>query len=195
MNVDVGLISKILQDKDFLVVKDRQIRPYYFDREYREQFKFIEKFFMQNGTVPTLRIFKRKFPDAELEEFEGEVGTEEPLEYWCSQVRDKITHNTLVDGVELCLENLDQGNVEEAIRLVKRTIVKIENEYTETSAIDVTTDAEDRKKRYEERKANEGMIGIPTGIDLLDYILKGFQDKQLITLIAQTGVGKCHELA
>ena len=34
------------------------------------------------------------------------------------------------------------------------------------------------------------MLGISTGIDKLDYIIKGLQPKQLITLIARTGLGK-----
>ena len=60
----------------------------------------------------------------------------------------------------------------------------------ETSSIDITQDAENRKLAYLERKNNQGMIGIPMGIDKLDFILKGMQPKQLITLIAKTGVGK-----
>ena len=53
----------------------------------------------------------------------------------------------------------------------------------------MSKDGEDRKRAYEERKKNKGMLGIPMGIDKLDMILKGMQPKQLITLIARTGVG------
>ena len=190
MNIELGLITKILEDKDFQKVKDKQIKAYYLDKEHRKYFTFIEDFFNANGTVPTVRVFESKFPHLKLETYREQIGTEETLDFWCNKLRDKVTHNTIAKGSDYIADHLENGNVEEAIKSLKKTIAKIDNELVETSAIDITNDAEARKKRYEERKMTQGMIGIPTGIHLLDYILKGFQDKQLITLMASTGVGK-----
>ena len=54
MNIELGLITKILEDKDFQKVKDKQIKAYYLDKEHRKYFTFIEDFFNANGTVPTV---------------------------------------------------------------------------------------------------------------------------------------------
>ena len=188
--IEVGLISKLLETKEYDVLKDKQITLQYFEEDYKECMKFIDTFYMQNGTVPTVRIFKSKFPDFEFEEYDNQVGTEEPLGYWCDELRSKKTHNTIVHYLSGVAKDLDDEKVEDAVKKVRKLVNKIETELVETTAIDTTKDANDRKLRYEERKRNQGMIGIETGIRLLDYMMKGLQGKQLITLMAKTGVGK-----
>lgn len=193
--IEVGLISKLLETKEYDVLKDKQITLQYFEEDYKECMKFIDTFYMQNGTVPTVRIFKSKFPDFEFEEYDNQVGTEEPLGYWCDELRSKKTHNTIVHYLSGVAKDLDDEKVEDAVKKVRKLVNKIETELVETTAIDTTKDANDRKLRYEERKRNQGMIGIETGIRLLDYMMKGLQGKQLITLMAKTGVGKANPLS
>ena len=57
MNVEQGLITKILETKDMTLVKDKQIIAHYLSREYRSAFKFIDDFYFKNGRVPTVRVF------------------------------------------------------------------------------------------------------------------------------------------
>ena len=196
MSIDIekGLISKLLECKDILPVKDRQIKYYYFSKQYRDAFKYIDKFYVKNGTTPTVRLFEQKFPNFKLDTYikDGQetIGTEEPIHYWCDKLREKATHNKLCDGIEKVIEHIEAGETDKALALVKSTVIHIENNLVETNAIDITQDAEERKQAYLKRKENQGMIGMPTGIDKLDLMLKGIQPKQLVTLIAKTGVGK-----
>lgn len=196
MNIEIGLITKILETKDMSLVKDKQIKAHYLSKEYRKAFSFIDDFYFNNGTVPTVRVFLKEFPNIELEKTfnaeigEYKVGTEEPLPFWCDKIREKATHNKLCDNLEKMAELLNDSNTNEAYSVMKKTVLHIEDQYVETSAIDITSDAKERKLAYEQRKENKGMLGISTGIDKLDYIIKGLQPKQLITLIARTGLGK-----
>lgn len=196
-DIEVGLISKVLETTDFVTVKDKQIKPYFLtDGLNRKAFKFINDFYLKNGTVPTVRVFKQKFPDFELETyknpqtFEDTIGTEETLVYWCDEVRTKTKHNKICDIVEEMAQNLENLDTEKAYDNMKKGLIYIENDIVETQAIDTTKDGEDRKANYLKRKENKGMIGIPMGIDKLDMLLKGMQKKQLLTLIAKTGLGK-----
>lgn len=196
-NIEVGLISKILETGDFITIKDKQIKPYFItDGDNRKAFKFINDFYLKNGTTPTVRVFQQQFPSFELDTykssqtFEDTIGTEEPLSYWCDEVRTKTKHNKICDIVEEMAQNLEKLDTEKAYENMKKGIIYIENDIVETQAIDITKDAEDRKANYLKRKENKGMIGIPMGIDKLDMILKGMQKKQLITMIAKTGIGK-----
>lgn len=196
-DIEKGFISKILESGDIIAVKDKQIKPYFLtDMDYKKAYKYINDFYLKNGTVPTVRVFKKQFPDLELDTYrhpntyEITTGTEEPLNYWCDEIRLKTKHNKLCEIVENMAESLNKLDTETAFSDLRKGLIYIENDIVETQAIDMTLDAEDRKTNYQKRKDNKGMIGIPTGIPKLDMILKGLQTKQLITMIAKTGVGK-----
>lgn len=193
-DVERGFISKLLQTKDIMSVKDNQIKPYYFTGEGRLAYQFIYDTVLSTGEVPTVRAFQRKFPRYALEvvKVDGEevVGTEENIKYWCDELRLKVKHNTLADLVNNMAEKLQGFETEDAYALLKKQIAYIESEVVESADVDLTKNTEDRKLAYLERKNNKGMRGIPTGFKHLDFILKGLENETLTTLIANTGVGK-----
>lgn len=193
-DVEKSFISKLLQTKDIMSVKDNQIKPSYFSGESRLAYQFIYDTVLSTGEVPSVRAFQRKFPRYELDyvKVNGEkvVGTEEGIKFWCDELRLKVKHNTLADMVNKVAENLQNFNTEEAYSLLKKQIAYIESEVVESSDVDLTKGTEDRIRAYLDRKNNKGMRGIPTGFKHLDYILKGLENETLTTLIAGTGVGK-----
>ena len=193
-SVERGFISKLVESKDFKLLKDQQIQPFFLTGDNRRVFQYIQECFKTTGEVPTPRVIQQKFPSYELEyhNFEGVecVGTDETLAYWCKELRTKAKHNRMADITEAVAEKLDNGDTEEAYSLMKQGVWKIEDEIVESSSIDITKNTDDRKEAYLERKKNKGMMGIPTGITHLDYMIKGLIKETLTTLIATTGVGK-----
>ena len=193
-SIERGFISKLIESKDFKLLKDQQIQPFFLTGDNKRVFLYIQEQFKTTGEVPTPRVLKQKFPSYELEthEIEGStiVGTDETLLYWCKELRTKAKHNRLADITEDVAEKLDNGETEEAYAIMKKGVWKIEDEIVESSSVDITKNTDDRKQAYLERKKNKGMIGISTGIPHLDYILKGLIKETLTTLIAGTGVGK-----
>lgn len=193
-SVERGFISKLIESKDFKLLKDQQIQPFFLTGDNRRVFQYIQECFKTTGEVPTPRVIQQKFPSYELEyhNIEGvnSVGTDETLLYWCKELRTKAKHNRMADITEAVAEKLDNGDTEEAYALMKQGVWKIEDEIIESSSIDITKDTDDRKQAYLERKKNKGMMGIPTGITHLDYMIKGLIKETLTTLIATTGVGK-----
>ena len=193
-SVERGFISKLVESKDFKVLKDQQIKPFFLTGDNRRVFVYIQEMFKTTGEVPTPRVIKRKFPSYELEvhSVDGNevVGTDETLLYWCKELRTKTKHNRMADITEEVAEKLENGETEEAYETMKKGVWKIEDEIVESSSVDITKDTEDRKQLYLERKKNKGMMGIPTGIEHLDHLIKGLIKETLTTVIAQTGVGK-----
>lgn len=193
-SVERGFISKLIESKDFKLLKDQQIQPFFLTGDNRRVFQYIQEVFKTTGEVPTPRVIKQKFPSYELESHNVDgadvVGTDETLLYWCKELRTKAKHNRMADITEEVAEKLDNGETEEAYTLMKQGVWKIEDEIVESSSVDITKNTDDRKQAYLERKKNKGMIGISTGIPHLDYILKGLIKETLTTLIAGTGVGK-----
>lgn len=197
LDIELGFLTKLIETGDYTLVQDKQIKANFFTtKQNKKAFKYIGEYYLKNGELPTSRVFSRQFPDIKLETYihpeslQEVVGTEESLTFWCNEIRQKTTHNTLCDILENSGEKLEDLETEKAYEILKKGIIHIENDIVETSSIDITKDKEQRKLAYLERKNNQGMIGIPMGIDKLDFILKGMQPKQLITLIAKTGVGK-----
>ena len=193
-SVERGFISKLIETKDFKLLKDQQIQPFFLTGDNRRVFQYIQESFKTTGEVPTPRVIQQKFPSYELEQHtvEGDsvVGTDETLLYWCKELRTKAKHNRMADITEEVAEKLDNGETEEAYALLKQGVWKIEDEIVESSSVDITKNTDDRKSAYLERKKNKGMIGISTGIPHLDYILKGLIKETLTTVIAGTSVGK-----
>lgn len=193
-DVERGFISKLLQTRDILPVKDSQIKASYFSGEARLAYQFIYDSVLNTGEVPTVRAFKRRFPyftlDTVVVDGEEVVGTDEGILYWCEELRLKVKHNTLADMVDKVAQHLQDLDTEEAYHTIKKTVAYVENEVVETSAIDLTKDTQSRKQAYLDRKKNKGMRGIPTGFNHLDFLLKGLEKETLTTVIANTGVGK-----
>ncbi len=193
-DVEVGFISKLLQTKDIMTVKDSQIKSHFFTGDSRPAYDYIYNSVMENGEVPSVRAFKQQFPRYKLEttEVEGKVvvGTEENLKYWCAELKRKVKHNYLADSMEKVISDLQDYKTEDAYTLMKKSIAYVESEVTETTDVDITKDTQSRKEHYLEKKKNKGMQGYPTGFNKLDYITKGLKDCTLTTIIANTGIGK-----
>jgi replicative DNA helicase len=189
-DVEKGFITKLLVDKDISFLKDYQIKERFFTGDNRVAFKYILEAIQSTGEVPTVRAFSHRFPSYKLEKIDDEVGTEENLKYWCEELRKKVKQNTMADMIEEVAGKLEDFDSEGAYTLLKKDISYMENEVELTSDVDITKNTEDRKKAYLDRKINKGMRGIPTGLENLDFMMKGLENETLTTLIALSGVGK-----
>lgn len=193
-DVESCFISKLLETKDIMTVKDNQIKPGYFTGDSRSAYQFIYETVLNSGEVPTVRVFERQFPNYKLESHEVDgrsiVGTDENLKFWCDELRRKVKHNSIADLVENVAEKLSTFDTDSAYDEIRKKVAYIESEITETSDVDLTKNTEDRVQVYLNRKIKKGIVGIPTGFAHLDHILKGLEDKTLTTIIAKTGVGK-----
>lgn len=191
-DIEVGFISKYLETKDTLLVKDMQIKRNFFSGDNRLAFDFILNHQKETGEIPSIRVFERRFPHYKLERYTENniVGTEENLQFWCTELRKKVKHNTIVDTLEEVGDLLQDLDTEKAYSLLKKQITFIENEVVKTSDIDITRVGEARKDAYLRKKKSGGMLGYSTGFNNLDYLTKGIKDGTLTTIVANTGVGK-----
>lgn len=190
MNLDNLFISKLLETKDLAMVRENRIDEKFLYGESKSAYRFICDSVLKTGEVPTERAFKSKFPKYELEKFEGKVGTEEGLKYWLEELRNRKRQDSMADSIEKCSDLILEGNVEEALSQISKDITWIKTEVEYTENVGLSDNIEARKKRYLEGKENKGVVGIPTGFPLLDYLLKGFEKESLVTIIGRTGVGK-----
>lgn len=162
-NVECGLISKLLETKDILSIKDAQIKATYFSGEHRRAFQFIYDSVLSDGEVPTVRAFERKFPNYELETVIRDgvevVGTEENIKFWCNELRKKVKHNSLAETMEEVVKHIEDFDTDTAYSLLKKEIAYIESEVEEQTSCDITKNTEDRIEAYKKKKETKGMLG------------------------------------
>lgn len=193
LNREVGLLTELLLTGDMSVVVDNQITSKFFTGSNKGAFQYILEHQSLYGQVPTLEVFKDKCPEAKINLVDGELtSTGESLKFWCDQVRDKLQYNSLVGTIEKALEIMDTGEAtaDSIYKELKRAVIQMENDVIKSDRIKINERTESRWESYKKRQKSGGITGIPSGLDLLDKIMGGFNPGELITFMAYTGRGK-----
>lgn len=172
-------------------VVDNQITSKYLSGRYKKAFKFIQQHQTQYGKVPSIETFKKKFPNIELAQINGEYSTGETMQFWCDQLREKKKHNTIVDALDEVLVKINEDlDTEGAYAILKKLVLQVENELVLSDRIKINEDTHKRKEDYIKRQKSGGMTGIPSFIDEWDKLLGGYNNGELITFMGYTGIGK-----
>lgn len=125
-DIEVGFISKYLETKDTLLVKDMQIKRSFFSGDNKLAFDFILNHQKETGEIPSVRVFERRFPHYKLEKYTNAnvVGTEESLQFWCTELRKKVKHNTIVNTLEEVGDLLQDLDTDKAYSLLKTALYR-----------------------------------------------------------------------
>lgn len=186
MNSEVALISKLIDTGKYEVLVDKQVdKARYFSGRNKKYFKGLQEHFLKYGVVPSHSTFKNMYPS-----FEFEKDLPEPIEYYCDEVRTKLKHNTIVNGIDDIVDKLNDMSTDNAYDKIKSIVNVVENEIILTDSKLINQNTESRLADYYDRAKAGGMTGILSGIDRLDYMLKGYNPGELVTLIGYTSTGK-----
>ena len=187
MNVETALISKVIYEGDYTPVADNQITVKYFNGSNKRAFRFVNDFMLKYGKPPSVQAFKKKMKGYSLVRADA---LDENLQYYCDEVRTKYKHNMIASEAEKVADHIESLETEEAYEIIKSLVMKVENEVILSDRKEVNKDTDKRLASYHERAKAGGMTGIPSGIDRMDYVLKGFNKKELTALLGFTGMGK-----
>lgn len=185
MSVESDFFLKLLDTGDYDIVDREKITPKFFSGSYKVAFRYVQTFNTRYSKVPSKKEFAKKFPQVTLSS-----EAVEPLLYYIDELRNKATHNALVDAMEKAGTCLDKLDTVEAMKSVLTAISTIENDFKNTEVLKYCENAISRWEAYELRRDCGGIVGIATGIDQLDYVLGGIKDTDLTCVIAPTNVGK-----
>jgi hypothetical protein len=194
-NVEQGFITQLLINRDIKEANDKEISPKFFSGKYKQAFKYIAEHCLKYGKVPSMGAFKRRFPSFEFATLEdGTVGTEEDMNYWCDELRQKKKHNTIADATEDILEKVNELDTDGAFKVMKNTVLKVENEIILADRVYINKNTQKRKEDYLKRQRSGGMTGIPTYIQEYDLITGGMNKEELTGTMGFTGIGKTWEI-
>lgn len=183
--VELQLINRILQSRDFSIVTRNGLTENYF-LQFKDEFNFIVEHYKVYGVIPDILTFKYKFKDtpADLEVNEAESYLVDKL----YEAYDFVKFNqTLQDvGKDLSVDSrLAYEKLMSKLPDIRPTVVN--------KCVDITKEGADaRLEKYNERKElpQESAV-IKTGFKELDEIFYGWEPgEELVTIVARSGVGK-----
>lgn len=162
-----------------------------FFASYEDEWKFIERYIERHKRTPSRGAFQTKFPEFLFKNVDD-------VEHFCIEVRKSAATGALTSGIQEIIGNIENGNLEDAIRSMNKialeTESKIAGESDDSDVIDNWKDTYTEVMRRVDRKKQFGQAGIPTGFPTLDERTGGPQPGHLWILAARLGQGKTWSL-
>lgn len=161
MSIENKLLYKILETKDWDTVADKGITSNYFTGANKRAFKWISTFKVSYSSLPELETFKKHFPEISLD-----VEAQEPLSYYCDEVRKKVKQNKLASVLEKSVERINNGEIDECYQDLGKLLLEVNTEFTFSEKVDLGTKPMERFADYEKSKLTGDITGYPIGIKL-----------------------------
>jgi replicative DNA helicase len=187
MNKEQMLLSKAIQSRDLSELFERGVNDSWFsDNEDRKVWALLKSHFTKYGECPSIDVVVDNFPSYKPLE------VNDSLEYIMDELilarRKAVTINMLGEAIELIDKQKDH---ESAVVAIQRGMVKLEESgISKSTDVDITKDPMKLWDDYLYRKANPGLLGVPTGFPTIDAATNGLQNGQLVIIVAPPKTGK-----
>lgn len=182
--IEIQILNKILDEKDFSIIEDFDLSSEYFPK-HNEEYQFIVKHNEKYNNVPDKATFLEKFPEFPL------VETKEGKQYLVDRIREENLYNELRPVLEKTFKLfVDDSNA--AVDFLKTNLDKFNPTYSINSH-DLIKEAEKRLNSLLFRSENPTYI--PSGFKELDYLINGWhKGEEYAVVTARTGEGKSYFL-
>lgn len=180
--VQLQIISKIINSKDFSIVENNLLTEEYFVG-YENEFKFIKDHVDKYKTVPDQATFLANFPEFEL------VECNESDKYLVDTIREETLYYRSVPVVQKIAELL-KTDANAAVNFMIQATKTLEPNY-DLGGVDIISDANARYEEYLDRKNHQNDWYFTCGFPELDDIIHGIRrEEELIVIVARTNQGK-----
>lgn len=184
---EVRLISKAIRDRDISLLLERGIRDdWFYVEDNRAVWKFIHDHWKKYSEVPTAVTVKDNFPTYRL------LDVQDSSAYLLDQLIEYRKRQKTIEVVQLAADAVAAGDHNEALTLMGVGSAKlIEEGVTQVTDVNLTRDPLKRFDEYLNVKTRpNGLLGMATGFQVMDFATAGLQPGQLITIIAPPKTGK-----
>jgi len=181
--IELQVINRILCTKkmDWVLQHDLAVTDF---RMYQAEMTFIVSHFRTYGSIPDVETFLSAFPDHEYfvvqesEQYLVETFAEQRAYQYLTRIFTEIGQK-VQDSSFRAIEYLQQN-----MNALKRVSSPFK------PGKDLIGSALERLESYQQRAEKKGLLGIATGIPLLDEWLHGWLEEDLVVLMARTNEGK-----
>ena len=186
--VSLQIISKILATKDLSILENNLITKDYFVG-YEDEIEFILNHNKTYGSVPDKATFLSHFVDDNGEPTIELVDVEESDKYLVDTIREEYLYHKSVPVVQK-IATLMKTDSNAAVEYMVQAVKNLEPSY-QVNGIDIISQADERRKEFEERKNHKDEYFFTTGFEELDDIIYGINRvSEFMLIYARTNMGK-----
>jgi archaellum biogenesis ATPase FlaH len=151
-------------------------------------YQFVTNHFMEHGVYPQVRTV-----EAEIGEGIFSNLPNEPTEYWVEKVKERWTHNLLVNLRDRIQDELHAGHTpDNAVAILNEIHSRINSDRLRGSVTDMFETQREVLEIHDRVQQMSVIPGVPFGIPFLDNVSGGMQAGDLIVAVGESGVGKTY---
>lgn len=178
------MISKMLDIRDTSMLSEQGLHPEMFLNTQAE-LNFILAHETKYKCVPDHATFISEFPDFELYSSNEDIG------FISEKIKDNFLYPKLYKVIQDSANSLTTSSID-TLKHIEDAITDIKSHVNINTkrGTDIVSTAKDRYLEVEARSKVDGLLGITTGIQLLDDITYGWLPNDYAILFARTNQGK-----
>ena len=184
MNYEIRLLNSIIENNSFTEAVNSGTENVFM--EYRDIWNFISKHHDEFKKTPSKDTVKHHYVDFDF------VATPEPTRYYLDEAKkESLAYQTRVI-VSKANSVLNELGPKESLSFLMDETSKLYKFSSSLKDTDLSGEWKDRVDDLRTRSLtdNREMIGIPSGISVIDKTFGGWQKGDFIVLLGWTGVGK-----
>lgn len=178
------IICKILAEGSLDILFSNGIDLELFPMDYKEELRFIINHANKYGNVPDTLTFLAEFNEFDI------VEVTEKEEYLIDKLMEAILYQKQVAMANEYGEKLGESDSRNAFRYLKQEMEKIKKIEQKTSTVEDIVQDVSRGESYTKKVEQEELFGISTGSELLDEVLHGWLEEDLVIILGRTNEGK-----
>lgn len=184
MNYEIALLNAVVDSGDILGAIEQNIDNVFVD--HSDIWSFIQEHFNSYKVIPTKATIKQSFPDFPA------LLTQEPLQYYIDEARKLSLESNIKISIAKTLETLKTSGPDEALNFLTSQGYNLTKNTGKLKDVDIAADYVDRIVNLRERLSgkNNGFLGIPSGLTVIDAFFGGWQPGDFITIMGWAGIGK-----
>lgn len=182
--IENQIINKVLHSKSMDILLNNRLDSSMFLAE-NDKAEFIFNHYRQYRVVPDVVTFLTNFSDFDVFE------VAESDQYLVDKLRETNLYSKIVPVIKTMADKVRENSFE-AVDYIKTEVGRIVREVAiaRGQGYDIVKSSRDRLQEFQRRTQTNGLLGITTGIDILDRILHGWVKEDLVVIFARTNEGK-----
>jgi len=186
MNIDKEFVQKLISLESMSDYHDasKKVTPEMLFGEGKKAYKFIKDYVNKYSKIPDSKTIKDEtgviFEDV----------AKEPSEYYIDQIKERHLFNRVGEGTKEIIKAIEGHDGKKAFELLESVAYEIRRDEIYTSKVKSIISLGDTVVDIYDRVKGGLTTGIKSGFPMLDEYTQGWQNEDMVVVVARPGTGK-----